>query len=1261
LFGGVGTGSTSGSGGPIESIDFYYPYCIVGDTLGEALYMSDSFFVWKYVFSSGMTTVFAHSTTLGQGFSGDAGPPTEAQLYAPSGLWLTTSGVLYIADWGNHRIRKISNNIIMTIAGSGCDSGCSGSFSGDNGPALSSTLNHPRGVYIDTNGKLFIADLNNNRVRVVDTNNIITTFAGTNTATPFNGENIPATSANLNLPNDVKGDSLGNIYIVDQMNCIIRLVDPRGSISTLFGTPGNCGFTSGVSSRTSSINYAYGLFLDSLSTIYFTDYNSIHRSYLVASPSSQPSGQPSTRPSRQPICQPSSQPSRQPSGQPTSKPSVAVISSHLYMQLVAGTDTNGYSGSGGSATVAKIQGAGLWVSSSGVVFIAEFQKIRTVNQAGIISVFGGSDDFGNRGRDGPITSVYFQGIRSIVASKDGTVLYFSDLYYIWKYLFSTDTVTKYAHVPNAAPGFGGDFGPPTSALLNGPAGLWLTTGNVLYIADQNNHRIRKITAGDSPIITTVAGNGGGFFAGDNGPAALSSLNNPLAVFMDTTGLLYIADSSNHRIRVINQNNIITTFAGTGNTPYNGEKILALTANLNTPTDVKGGSLGNIYIADSLNAIVRVVDTNGIISTVFGKLNNHDFTAGRSPRLSGLKASGFWALWVDSQSTVYFSDFSSIHRGVVVSSPDIPPNLFMQLVAGTSSAGFGGNGGAATSAQVRAMIPWVDTNGNVYIPDQSNSRIRKVALNGIISTFAGSGTTSTTGTSGQLLTVSFNSPYSMVGDTAGTSLYISDRMFVWKYDYSSNIVSRFVGGAPGYGGDGGFAISGRLTDPMGLWLTSDNVLYIADAGNHRIRKVTVSGIISTVAGYGEAAYYSGNDYATSSALNSPRAVFVDVNGRVFIADTGNNRIRMVYEIWLITFAGSGTPFAYNGYQLPLLSTANLNGPTDVKGDSLGNIYFAEGGGCLIRMADITGIVSELFGSSSSCGYSSGLSSRLSPLNNVVGMWVDSLGVLYFGDNNSVHKGFIISPTAQPSGEPSTQPSVQPTSKPSSQPSRLPSGQPTRLPTRQPTAQPSSQPSRQPSRQPTRSPTGQPSRQPSCQPSAQPTSQPSLARISPRLYMQLVAGTSTSGFSGNNGLATLAQINARSLWVSPSGIIYFPETESFGIRKITPGGIVSAFGGTGSQSSTGTDGAIGSVSFYQPYSIIGDREETVLYISDQRYVWKYSFSSNIVSVYAHTPGAAPGFAGDGSAASSALLNSVYGLWLTTSDMLYIADGGKIELEK
>jgi sugar lactone lactonase YvrE len=201
-------------------------------------------------------------------------------------LWLTTAGVVYIADYNNHRIRKVFSNIISTVAGSGCTNGCTGTLSGDGIPATSATLYHPRGVYMDTNGRLFIADTENCRIRWVDTNNIITTFAGTSPC-GFNGDNIPALSANLNYPTDVKGDSAGNIYIADNTGCIIRLIDANRIIGTLFGSNGICGFSSGKSSRTSSIGTPSGIWLDSQSTVYFSDFKSIHRGILISSPTSR--------------------------------------------------------------------------------------------------------------------------------------------------------------------------------------------------------------------------------------------------------------------------------------------------------------------------------------------------------------------------------------------------------------------------------------------------------------------------------------------------------------------------------------------------------------------------------------------------------------------------------------------------------------------------------------------------------------------------------------------------------------------------------------------------------------------------------------------------------------------------------------------------------------------------------------------------------------------------------------------------------------
>jgi hypothetical protein len=298
--GGTGSPSTDGNSGPILSVSFNHPYSIVGDAAGTVLYYSDQRFIWKCSLSNGFTSVYAHNRLNIASFSGDDGQATSAQLNYPAGLWLTTGDVLYFADVINHRIRKILQpGIISTAAGSGCTA-CPGSFTGDNGPAISAALNLPRSAYMDTTGKLFIADTDNLRIRVVDTNNMITTFAGTGNGSPFNGENLPATSANINSPYDVKGDLLGNIYIADQGFSIVRVVDKAsGLISTLFGTANAPGYTTGVAVRSSSINGPKGLALDTVGNIYVSDGNSIHRS-VDLSPTSQPSRQPTTQPSTQP-------------------------------------------------------------------------------------------------------------------------------------------------------------------------------------------------------------------------------------------------------------------------------------------------------------------------------------------------------------------------------------------------------------------------------------------------------------------------------------------------------------------------------------------------------------------------------------------------------------------------------------------------------------------------------------------------------------------------------------------------------------------------------------------------------------------------------------------------------------------------------------------------------------------------------------------------------------------------------------------------
>jgi uncharacterized protein (TIGR03437 family) len=345
-------------------------------------------------------------------------------------------------------------------------------------------------------------------------------------------------------------------------------------------------------------------------------------------------------------------------------------------------------------------------------------------------------------------------------------------------------------------------------------------------------------SGQGGIISTIAGNGAQGFSGDGGPATSASLYDPDAVAMDVSGNLFIAEYGNNRIRKASASGIITTVAGNGSYGFSGDGGLATSAALGGPGGVAVDGSGNLFIADEGNNRIRKASASGIITTV----------AGTGP-----------------------------------SCEEFEPPL---------CGGYSGDGGPATSAGLDGPIGVaVDGSGNLFIADFGNSRIRKVSASGIITTVAGNGNPSFSGDGGPAASASLSFPEGVTVDAAG-NLFIADggNNRIRKVSANGMITTVAGNGTLGFSGDGGAATSAELDNPGDVTVDASGNVFIVD--NQRIRKVSSSGVITTVAGNGIAGFSGDGGLATSATLEYPSKIAVDSSGNLLIADNGNNRIRKV---------------------------------------------------------------------------------------------------------------------------------------------------------------------------------------------------------------------------------------------------------------------------------------------------------------------------------------------------------------------------------
>ncbi len=524
--------------------------------------------------------------------------------------------------------------------------------------------------------------------------------------------------------------------------------------------------------------------------------------------------------------------------------------------------------------------------------------------------------------------------------------------------------------------------------LGRPWDLALDRLGNLYYTDRDKNTINKVTPGG---VTAIAGNGIAGFGGDGGPAVSARLNIPEGIAIDAAGNIYFADSNNYRIRRISTDGMITTIAGTGVSGYSGDGGLATLARIGNVPGVAVDAAGNVYIADTDAARIRKISPNGMITTFAG--------AGGT----GISGDGGLALQANlgNLSTLALDPAGNLYLVSSWQIRKIDTHGIITTIGGTGSAvKTPVPGSLALSAQVGSFLSGiaVDTNSRgIFVADSNSSQVTRIAPDGTLDNFAGNGNTGFCCDAGPAATAWLNRPSGITFDSIG-NLYIADsaNARIRKVTPSGTIMTVAGGGNFGFAGDGGPATLATLADPESVAFDQIGNVYIADTGNYRVRKISAaSGMITTMAGNGVSGVSTGDDNpATEASLERPTSVAVDAFGNVYIVEA--YRIRRVATNGIITtVAGNGSFTVLPTGDGGPATSAPLSDPRDVAVDQAGNLYIAEDFD--IRIVSPTGIINTVAGGAYNCPGS--LPDGLPATNACVmvqRLALDTKGNIYFTD-------------------------------------------------------------------------------------------------------------------------------------------------------------------------------------------------------------------------------------------------------------------------